>query len=275
VLQLVRRLSPYLPLLRARSASLGDQLERALISVPLNIAEGARAQHASTSLRRVSPSERPGSTRRWISRAAGASFAIMADSGAVVLETAQLRMTLPNEDDARALADYLQRNHEHLRPWSPPEAAGARTTEGALRRIQKMHAERAAQTSLRLWIRWRADPNGPFIGAVSLANIMLGAFRACYLGYHLDRDLVGRGLMHEALQVAIRHAFDDLLLHRIMANYVPSNERSAHLLRRLGFVIEGYARDYLFIDGQFRDHVLTSLTNPNLANAERLCTPTA
>jgi four helix bundle protein len=41
VLQLVRRLSPYLPLLRARSASLGDQLERALISVPLNIAEGA------------------------------------------------------------------------------------------------------------------------------------------------------------------------------------------------------------------------------------------
>jgi four helix bundle protein len=41
VLQLVRRLSPYLPVLRARSASLGDQLERALISVPLNLAEGA------------------------------------------------------------------------------------------------------------------------------------------------------------------------------------------------------------------------------------------
>jgi four helix bundle protein len=37
----VGRLSPYLPLLRARSASLGDQLERALISVPLEIAEGA------------------------------------------------------------------------------------------------------------------------------------------------------------------------------------------------------------------------------------------
>ena len=41
VLELVRRLSPYLALLRARSASLGDQLERALISVPLNLAEGA------------------------------------------------------------------------------------------------------------------------------------------------------------------------------------------------------------------------------------------
>jgi four helix bundle protein len=41
VLQLVRRLSPYLPALRARSVSLGDQLERALVSIPLNLAEGA------------------------------------------------------------------------------------------------------------------------------------------------------------------------------------------------------------------------------------------
>ncbi len=41
VLLLVRRLSPYLALLRARSGALGDQLERALISVPLNLAEGA------------------------------------------------------------------------------------------------------------------------------------------------------------------------------------------------------------------------------------------
>ena len=41
VLELVRKLSLYLPALRARSSSLGDQLERALISIPLNLAEGA------------------------------------------------------------------------------------------------------------------------------------------------------------------------------------------------------------------------------------------
>jgi four helix bundle protein len=41
VLVLVRRLSPYLPALRARSSSLGDQLERALTSIPLNLAEGS------------------------------------------------------------------------------------------------------------------------------------------------------------------------------------------------------------------------------------------
>jgi four helix bundle protein len=41
VLLLVRRLSPYLGVLRARSGSLGDQFERALVNVPLNVAEGA------------------------------------------------------------------------------------------------------------------------------------------------------------------------------------------------------------------------------------------
>jgi four helix bundle protein len=41
VLELIRKLTPYLPALRARSSSLGDQLERALVSIPLNLAEGA------------------------------------------------------------------------------------------------------------------------------------------------------------------------------------------------------------------------------------------
>jgi four helix bundle protein len=41
VLALVRQLSPHLGVLKARSVSLGDQFERALISVSLNLAEGA------------------------------------------------------------------------------------------------------------------------------------------------------------------------------------------------------------------------------------------
>ena len=41
VLQLVRLVRPHLVKLKGRSASLGDQLERALVSIPLNVAEGA------------------------------------------------------------------------------------------------------------------------------------------------------------------------------------------------------------------------------------------
>jgi ribosomal-protein-alanine N-acetyltransferase len=47
-----------------------------------------------------------------------------------------------------------------------------------------------------------------------------------------------------------------------MANHLLDNPRSAKLLQRLGFVREGLAKDYLRIDGEWRDHVLNSLTNP-------------
>lgn len=47
-------------------------------------------------------------------------------------------------------------------------------------------------------------------------------------------------------------------LHRIMANYCPENVRSGKLLARLGFEQEGLARDYLYLNGRWRDHILTS-----------------
>lgn len=68
--------------------------------------------------------------------------------------------------------------------------------------------------------------------------------------------------MHEALQAGIAYVFNELRLHRVMAGYMPRNLRSARVLGRLGFVIEGYARDYLLVDGRWEDHVLTALVNP-------------
>jgi Acetyltransferases, including N-acetylases of ribosomal proteins len=67
--------------------------------------------------------------------------------------------------------------------------------------------------------------------------------------------------MAEALQSVLGFAFGSLELHRVMANHVPGNERSARLLERLGFEREGYAKAYLHLDGRWQDHVLTALTN--------------
>jgi ribosomal-protein-alanine N-acetyltransferase len=69
--------------------------------------------------------------------------------------------------------------------------------------------------------------------------------------------------MTEALSISTKYIFQELNLHRIMANYMPHNRRSAKVLKRLGFVVEGYATDYLMINGQWEDHILTSLTNPH------------
>jgi ribosomal-protein-alanine N-acetyltransferase len=108
-----------------------------------------------------------------------------------------------------------------------------------------------------------AEDAGPIVASVNLSNVVRGVFQACHLGYSVDAAHEGRGIAFEAVGAVVRFAFAELRLHRVMANYQPTNERSAKLLRRLGFTAEGYARDYLYINGGWRDHVLTSLSNPD------------
>lgn len=67
--------------------------------------------------------------------------------------------------------------------------------------------------------------------------------------------------MVEALQPAIRYVFNERHLHRVMTNYMTENKRSAKLLQRLGFRIDGSSPDYLFVGGAWREHLMTSLTN--------------
>jgi len=110
-------------------------------------------------------------------------------------------------------------------------------------------------------VRFRLKHADEVIGTANLTQIFRGPFWAAYLGYGLEEAHRGQGYMTEALREIVRYAFEELRLHRLMANYQPHNEASARVLERLGFVREGKAADYLFIDGAWRDHVLTSLTN--------------
>lgn len=82
---------------------------------------------------------------------------------------------------------------------------------------------------------------------------------ACNLGYSIDGEYQGEGLMFEALSGLLPLMFSKFGLHRVMANYMPRNKRSAKLLARLGFEKEGFAKEYLKIAGVWEDHVLTSL----------------
>ena len=180
----------------------------------------------------------------------------------VRIETARLLLTLPTVDFAPRFLRFFEENREHLAPWEPSREEGFWTEPYWRARIERNREEHASDTSLRLVVLRKEEPTGPIVGHCNFNNFVRGAFQSCTLGYSLDHRVVGRGIMFEALQAGIAYAFEELRLHRVMANYMPTNERSGRLLRRLGFVVEGYARDYLLIDGQWRDHVLTALTAP-------------
>jgi ribosomal-protein-alanine N-acetyltransferase len=177
------------------------------------------------------------------------------------LDTPRLVLRLARASMAAEMARFFAENWEgHLDRWSPPAAPGFFGEAFWRARLERSPVEWEAGSAARFVLQPRGPEEGPVIGTCNYTNIVRGPFQACYLGYQIARAHEGRGLMREALQACNAFAFEVMNLHRIMANYVPSNERSAQLLARLGFVREGLAKDYLYIDGAWRDHVLTSLT---------------
>ena len=180
------------------------------------------------------------------------------------IETPRLTLTLAPPEAAPRVVAYQRENWGLVARWSGPRGSDELSVANWRRRLEQFAAEERAGSALRLMLFPERNLAGPVLGIVNFTQIFRGPFQACYLGYALDYRLEGRGLMREALEAAIRHMFDVLKLHRIMANYMPANERSAALARRLGFLPEGIARDYLYIDGAWRDHVLTALTNSAL-----------
>lgn len=178
----------------------------------------------------------------------------------LALATERLIVGLPQPEQAAGMLDFVLRNREHLKPWSPAEPAGVQTLMHWQEVVMSSAAAFDAREKVRFWLAPRDEP-GRIIGSIGYSQIARGPFCSCVLGYQIDRECEGQGLMAEALRAANRYMFDQQKLHRIAANYRPENVRSGRLLARLGFRIEGYAKNYLFIDGDWRDHILTALVN--------------
>jgi ribosomal-protein-alanine N-acetyltransferase len=179
------------------------------------------------------------------------------------LHTERLVLRLARPGMERAMARFLEDNFDgHLDRWSPPPPPAFFTAAFWAERLALAVEEFGADRSARFVLQEPGAESAPIVGTVNYTNFVRGAFQACHLGYQVGRAHEGRGLMAEALRATNDFMFDVMRMHRIMANFRPENSRSGKLLERLGFVREGLAHDYLFIDGAWRDHVLTSLTHP-------------
>jgi ribosomal-protein-alanine N-acetyltransferase len=182
------------------------------------------------------------------------------------LETTHLVVVPLGPQHARAVVDFIARNGAHLAPWEPPRPV-AFLTEGywvdqGERSLAGLRAGRLVR-----WIATRRDDPMHVVARANFTEVILGPFRSCLLGYQIDKACEGSGLMAEMLVATIEFAFTRWNLHRIEANHMPENERSARLLARLGFERIGLARRYLFINGAWQDHVLNQLINPRFDDA--------
>jgi ribosomal-protein-alanine N-acetyltransferase len=176
-----------------------------------------------------------------------------------VLESARLRLRMANRADVPEIIRFYRENAQHLSPFEPERSEEFYTELYWEAQVDRHRQDFEDDRALRMWL-FRRDDDRTIQGNVHLSNFIRGVKQSCTLGYALAATAQGHGYMTEILRVAIGYAFGDLAFHRIEANYMPHNVRSGQVLKRLGFRIEGYAYDYLCIGGQWRDHLLTSLT---------------
>ena len=170
-----------------------------------------------------------------------------------------IRVRLARTDDARMISDYFLRNKDYLKPWEPVREDGFYTEEGWRKKLIKLNELHLMELGFYCLII--DTSTNKMLGTVSFSNLTRFPQHACNVGYSLDENAQGRGIMRTALHLACNWMFKVQNLHRINAGYMPRNKKSEAVLEASGFQKEGFAKDYLLIDGKWEDHNLTALIN--------------
>jgi ribosomal-protein-alanine N-acetyltransferase len=160
----------------------------------------------------------------------------------------------PQMTDYNEWAALREKSRAFLTPWEPtwPEDDLSRS---AFRRRVKRYVEdlRSDQGYAFLIVR---NADDALVGGLTIANIRRGVAQAGSLGYWMGEPFARQGYMTAAVRAVVPFAFATLRLHRLEAACIPTNAGSIRLLENTGFVREGYAREYLCIDGAWQDHLL-------------------
>lgn len=160
----------------------------------------------------------------------------------------------PQMGDYAEWASLRENSRAFLVPWEPTWPADD-LTRGAFRRRLKRYAEDQRTDQAYAFFIFRQKDN-LLIGGLTLANLRRGVAQAGSLGYWLGEPFVRRGYMTAAVKALLPFTFGTLKLHRVEAACIPTNIASIRLLEKCGFMREGYAREYLCINGVWQDHLL-------------------
>jgi len=154
--------------------------------------------------------------------------------------------------DFEAWAALRRVSRDHLQPWEPSWAEDALSRDGFRRRLAWFDKIKRQESGEAYFLFARRDDS--LLGGITLSNIRRGAAQCGELGYWMGQPYAGQGLMGEALVLMLRHCHGILKLHRLEAATLPENVPSQRLLLRAGFQAEGIARQFLKINGAWRDH---------------------
>lgn len=172
----------------------------------------------------------------------------------LVVRGQNVLLRVPQMSDHDEWASLREESRDFLTPWEPIWPADDLTRTAFRRRLKRYDEDQRTDQSYALLV-FRTDEN-TLVGGITLANVRRGVAQAGSIGYWVGARYARHGFMTAALRALIPYAFDSLRLHRLEAACIPTNAASIALLERTGFQREGYAREYLCINGIWADHLL-------------------
>ena len=168
--------------------------------------------------------------------------------------------------DARSWRVVRRRNAAWLRPWDATVPPGADARPSSFRSLVfRLNRQARAGTTYPFAI----EIDGRFVGQVTVNNIVRGSAQFASVGYWLDREYAGRGIMPRAVAMVIDHCFFTSGLHRIEIAIRPENSNSLRVVEKLGLHEVGFAPRFLHIDGAWRDHRIFAVTVEEVPNGMR------
>jgi ribosomal-protein-alanine N-acetyltransferase len=178
------------------------------------------------------------------------------NSDAPEISNADYLLRLPKYSDFRQWHLLRSESRQFLQPWEPTWRPDE-LTEGSFRtRVVRNGQEFSSGTSVSLLL---FGHDNVLLGGITIGYIRRGAAQCCMIGYWIGERYAAQGHMSAALKLVIPYIFNGLQLHRIEAACIPDNFKSIRLLENTGFQREGLLREYLKINGQWRDHLMFSL----------------
>lgn len=185
-----------------------------------------------------------------------------------IIEIDGLSLRIPGQDDYKAWRAVRESSRAFLQPWEPTWPRDDLTQKAFRRRIRRYQHRRREDRVHAFFLFRNAD--NQLMGGLTLSNIRRGVIQAGTLGYWMGEAYAGKGHMRRAVRALLPYAYETLHLHRIEAACVPTNTSSRMLLEKAGFQREGFAEKYLFINGQWLDHLLFAHRADFLAEKPRL-----
>jgi [ribosomal protein S5]-alanine N-acetyltransferase len=160
----------------------------------------------------------------------------------------------PQASDHGEWSALREASRDFLKPWEPTWPPDDLTRASFRRRIKRYAEDQRGDLAYPLFLFRKTD--GALVGGLTLANIRRGCAQTGSLGYWMGAAYARHGYMTAAVAAVIPFAFETLRLHRVEAACIPANVASVRLLEKTGFRREGFAREYLCIDGIWQDHLL-------------------